>query len=353
MRSLLDSDVGRNVTGAVIGLAVVAISIVLGLTLAPREAAKPVAKPAVRPAAAAAPADVATASAAIAKPPAARSLEAYRGLGSWIDIYDTRAWQDPAAAVRDMAARGVRTIFVETANASAKTAIVYPDGVRAFITEAHARHMYVVAWYLPTMSADPLDYERVVQAIDFTTADGQRFDSFALDIESSTVKPEALRNQGLATLSARIRSHVGPKYELGAIVPSPYGLSLKKGSWNDFPYQAIAQTYDVFVPMDYYTYHASNAAQAYDITISCMRVLRAQPGCATIPVHMIGGIAEKSSPEQAQQFVRASRETGCIGASLYGWAGTTEAEWREMSSVLASWGPAGGNAGGASPGAPD
>ena len=344
MRWLMGGEVGRNVAGAILGLSVVAISVVLGLTLASGEAAKPTPKPAAAPIAAPdpIPAEVTTPPVAIppvavALAPAPSPLEAYRGLGSWIDIYDTRAWQDPAAAVRDLSARGVRTLFIETANFSAKTDIVYPDQLRAFISEAHARHMYVVAWYLPNMSADPLDYSRVVQAIDLTTADGQRFDSFALDIESSAVKPDALRNQGLAALSARIRSHVGPKYPLGAIIPSPYGLSLKKGSWNDFPYQAIAGTYDVFVPMDYYTYHAANAAQAYDITTSCMRVIRAQPGCSTIPVHMIGGIAEKSSPEEVQQFVRASRETGCIGASLYGWAGTTEPGWQEMAPV-ASWG---------------
>jgi hypothetical protein len=350
MRSIMNSDMGRNVAGAVIGLAVVAISVVLGLTLAKGQAARPPAKPAKKPAAAAvvasAPAEVATdtvttataAAAPVAAAPAGPSLEAYRGLGSWVDIYDAAAWKDPAGTVRDMAAHGVRTLFVETANFSAKTDIVYPDQLRVFIAEAHARHMYVVAWYLPNMSADPTDYNRVVQAIDLATADGQHFDSFALDIESSAVKPDALRNQGLAMLSARIRSHVGPKYPLGAIIPSPYGLNMKKGSWNDFPYQAIAQTYDVFVPMDYYTYHASNAAQAHDITIACMQVLRAQPGCATTPVHMIGGIAESSSAAEVQQFVRASQETGCIGASLYGWPGTTAADWQQLATVVVSAG---------------
>jgi hypothetical protein len=348
MRSRMNSDIARNVTGAVLGLAVVAVSVILGLTLAKGEAAKPVAKPLAKSAVAAtAPATaaadpVATATIAVALVPtfaAGPSLEAYRGLGSWVDIYDAAAWRDPAGTVRDLSARGVRTLFIETANFGAKTDVVYPDQLRAFITEAHARHMYVVAWYLPNMSSDPTDYRRVVQAIDLTTADGQRFDSFALDIESSVVKPDALRNQGLATLSAQIRSHVGPKYPLGAIIPSPYGLSLKKGSWNDFPYQAIAQTYDVFVPMDYYTYHdAGNPAKAYDITMACMQVIRAQPGCSTIPVHMIGGIAEKSSPQEVQQFVRATRETGCIGASLYGWPGTTAAAWNELAAARVSGG---------------
>ena len=343
MRSRIDSDFVRNVTGAIVGLAVVVASVVLVVTLAKGQPARPVAKPAPAPAAAAVATDTVATAAVAAVPvkvvPTGPSLEAYRGLGSWVDIYDAAAWKDPAATVRDMSANGVRTLFVETANFGAKTDLVYPDQLRAFIAEAHARHMYVVAWYLPNMSADPTDYRRVAQAIDLATTDGQRFDSFALDIESSVVKPDALRNQGLATLSAQIRSHVGPKYPLGAIIPSPYGLSRKKGSWNDFPYQAVAQTYDVFVPMDYYTYHdAGNPQQAYDITMACVRVIRAQPGCATTPIHMIGGIAEKSSPAEVQQFVRATRETGCIGASLYGWPGTTAADLRELAAVAVSGG---------------
>ena len=34
-----------------------------------------------------------------------RSIEAYRGLGSWVDIYDERAWKNPAAAVADIEAQ--------------------------------------------------------------------------------------------------------------------------------------------------------------------------------------------------------------------------------------------------------
>ena len=34
--------------------------------------------------------------------PSTASVDAYRGLASWVDIYDTRAWRDPAAAVSDM-----------------------------------------------------------------------------------------------------------------------------------------------------------------------------------------------------------------------------------------------------------
>jgi hypothetical protein len=263
--------------------------------------------------------------------PAGPSLDAYRGLASWVDIYDTRAWNDPAAAVSDMAAHGVRKLFVETGNSSAASAIFKPDAQRTFIREAHARGMRVVAWYLPELLHPSLDYDRVAQTIGFRTAEGQKFDSFALDIESGAVRQVIARNQALEALSLKIRELAGPAYPLGAIIPSPVGLNRKNGYWPTFPYEMLSRTYDVFVPMSYYTYHGKGGPEAYADTLANMRILRAQPGCATTPVHLIGGIAEKSSPNEVAAFVRAARENGCIGASLYGWTGTSPSHWQELS----------------------
>ena len=42
-------------------------------------------------------------------------LTAYQGMGVWVDIYDP-SWAHPREAVRRMAARGVRTLYLETSN---------------------------------------------------------------------------------------------------------------------------------------------------------------------------------------------------------------------------------------------
>jgi hypothetical protein len=264
------------------------------------------------------------------------SLDPYRGLASWVDLYDTRAWSDPAAAVRDMASHGVRTIFIQTANYSSTSGIVHPEALRTFIVEAHARHMYVVAWYLPDLKPTAKDYGRVAEATDFSAGFGQSFDSFALDIEATVVKSETQRNTALTALTDLIRAHVGRGYALGAIIPPPLAISKQKGYWNAFPFAMLAKSYDVFLPMHYYTYDIHTAATTYTSTLANMKFLRAQPGCAKIPVHMIGGISEKSSTAQVQAFVRAVGETGCIGASMYGWAGTSAKEWQALDVVKAS-----------------
>ena len=263
----------------------------------------------------------------------APSLAAYRGLGSWVDIYDKPVWTNPDVVVKDMASHGVRTLYIETGNSKSKTAIFNPKAQSAFIRAAHARGIKVVAWYLPSLKHVTSDYKRIAAAIAFKTSGGQRFDSFALDIESSAVKSERTRNHRLKALSAKIRKHVGRSYPLGAIIPSPVALAKKKGYWNTFPYASVAKTYNVLVPMGYYTYHGKGAAAASADALGNVRILHSRPGCARVPVHLIGGIAENSTAAQVAAFAKATQKAGCIGASLYGWMGTTAADWKALHAI--------------------
>ncbi len=265
--------------------------------------------------------------------PAQTRIGAYRGLGSWVDIYDDRAWKDPAAAVADMAAHGVKTLYLETGNSRSSGELFKPEKIKQFISESHAHDMKIVAWYLPDMIDPAKDFSRINSAIQLQTSDGQRFDSFALDIESGAIKSQKPRNRALMALSRQIRAAVGPAYPLGAIIPSPVGLSRKGSYWGTFPYTDLAPIYDVFVPMGYYTYHGKGAALSYSDTVGNARILRSKPGCSAVPIHMIGGIAEKSSTAEVQAFVRGTQESGCIGASLYSWPGTKAGAWSALAGV--------------------
>ena len=154
-------------------------------------------------------------------------------------MYDAAAWDDPAAAVADMAAHGVRTLYIETANYHypASASMFRPAAMAVFIQECHARKMKIVAWYLPGFKDLDKDYKRSMAAIDFRTSDGQKFDSFALDIEDSHVKPASTRSARLRTLSARIRTAVGKSYPLGGIIPSPAGMKHQRELLAGLPLQ--------------------------------------------------------------------------------------------------------------------
>jgi hypothetical protein len=265
-----------------------------------------------------------------ATPRGVPSIEAYRGLGCWVSIYEKAAWADPESAVRDMAGHGVKTLYLQSGNTNSKGVVYNVPAQQRFIVAAHASGMKVVAWYLPEMKDLAYDFDRIAAAIGLRTADGQSFDSFALDIESTKVKDTSVRATALAALTVRIRALVGPSYPLGGIVPSPVGIAKQTGFWNDFPYAAVAKSYDVMLPMAYYTYHGKGAAAAAADIATSMKILRATPGCAKVPVHMIGGLAAKSKPADVGAFASQSLASGCIGASLYSWSGTNAAEWAAL-----------------------
>jgi hypothetical protein len=201
------------------------------------------------------------------------------------------------------------------------------------IEEAHARGIKVVAWYLPGFSDPGRDYRRSLAAIRFRSAAGQRFDSVALDIEASVVKDVGLRTSRLLALSARIRDAVGRAYPLGAITPSPAGMVLHTNYWPGCPYEELASFYDVFVPMGYYTYHGDGYGNAYRDTRANIRIIREETGRPGMPIHVIGGEAARSSGAEVTAFVRALREHGALGGSVYDWATTTDAGWRALLNV--------------------
>jgi hypothetical protein len=76
-------------------------------------------------------------------------------------------------------------------------------------------------------------------AIRFRLSTGQRFDSFALDIEATVVSNPATRTRRLLTLARWIRAGVGSRYPLGAITPNPIGLDTLPHFWPNFPYQQL------------------------------------------------------------------------------------------------------------------
>ena len=267
---------------------------------------------------------------------AERLVEPYRGLGAWVDIFEERAWRSPAKTVADMASHGVRTIYLQTSNYSQDDAIVHPDGVAAFLTAAHKRDMKVVAWYLPGFAKLARDRQRSFAAIDYRSPAGEKFDSFGLDIEASILGPPSERTKRLLRLSKRIREHAGASYPLGAIIPSPVGIGLNKGYWPKFPYRGLADIYDAFIPMGYFTYHVNGPEKVHNETARNVEIIRDRTNDPAIPIHLIGGVADDASGAEVQAFVNAVREHGLIGGSLYNWSLTKAHDWAPLETLPAN-----------------
>jgi len=267
---------------------------------------------------------------------AAANLAAYRGLGSWVDIYDTYEWDHPRDTVRKMKRRGVRTLYLETGNYHSGPAIFRPQATDRFIHAAHRRGMKVVAWYLPAFTDLRTDLKRSMAAVRYRTSRNQRFDAFGLDIEAPLVHPISVRIQRMLRLSRRIRERVGSSYPLGAIVPSPYGMRKVPGYWGpvrDFPWARLARIYDVFVPMSYFTYRVQGAAKVFPYNSFNVRLIRRETSDPKVPIHLIGGIAGDSTRKEVRAYVRAGRAYGTLGGSLYAFDSSRSGHWEELASI--------------------
>jgi hypothetical protein len=281
-------------------------------------------------------------SAAFAVPAAAAAptatLDPYRGLATWVDIWDTGVWQNPEAAVAAIAARGARTVFLETSNFNQDEAIRRPGRIARFLEAAHARGMQVVAWYLPGFLKPAKDVERSLAAIRFRTSRGHEFDGFALDIESHAVRSAELRTRRLLRVADDLRRAVGPDYRLGAIIPSPRGLELSPNAWPGFPYAALAARFDVFVPMVYFTYRTKSPQRTLAYVKNSIAILRRETGDPSVRIHVIGGVGNRARPGQTKAFVDAVCGAGVLGGSLYDFETTSSAKWSQLSRVASCTG---------------
>lgn len=320
-----------------------------------QEARRPAQSPAAEAPAAATPAPAATkdeekvavaaapatpAPAAVAVPPAPKTV-AFEGLGTWVDAYDwsrelTRAPQPPVRPedVDEMAAKGVKTIYLQASMRSAKApnAILSPDLLEQFIERAHAKNMYVVGWYLPRFEAHDknIDLLNTLQMKNFKTKSGQTFDAIAVDIEwVKSVPDHGLRSWILIDYSQKLRQSVGRDYPVGAITMPPVQTEIVNPRfWPGYPYEQLRHEYDVWMTMGYWTdrKESSGWRHSYNYTNENIRRLKARLG-PDAKIHPIGGIGNLSSAADYDGFVRSATENGAIGASIYDWATQAPDTW--------------------------
>jgi hypothetical protein len=261
----------------------------------------------------------------------AQQKSVYAGLGTWVDIFATATWAEPQRAVAAMARDGVGTLYLQTGNYSQHVDLVRRRALGRFVDAAHAAGLRVVAWYLPSLADPAQDSRRALAAIRFRSVEGERFDSFALDIEASLVRPVSLRTRRLLRLSARLRDAVGAHYELGAITPGPVGLRKHPRYWPGFPYRQLARFYDAFLPMAYFTdahVHGTEPARAY--LAADVAGIRRRTGDPRVPIHLIGGIAGSMGAAENAGFMRAVADCAPLGYSLYEFPLTSQATWTAL-----------------------
>jgi len=293
---------------------------------------------AVRRAASVAALALAVVSVAAASAPAAQRADAsvFGGLGTWVDIYDRAVYAAPERTAQRIAARRVRTVWVETANDGALVDVVDPVRLGRFVDALHARGVRVVAWYLPGHVKPALDQRRALAMLSFRSATGGAFDGVALDIESTKLRNVALRSRRAVTLTRQLRAAAGDVPL--AIVPfNPRGLERRPATWPRFPWADLAASADAFAPMVY----TGGALKGFDATYGyvtrALRLLRLSTADPDVQIHVAGGVADRLGPDELAGFVAAIEDDGgTIGVSLYDWMTTTPRAWRALAPLGAA-----------------
>jgi len=264
---------------------------------------------------------------------------AFRGLGTWVDVYDyvpgfPEGGGPPPVSVDsidDMHALGVRTLYLQSAQDDTRItgATVAPKLLGAMLRRAHDRGIRVVAWYLPKFSDVAADLRRI-KALAVFRSKGEVFDGIALDIEWTQGVPDPpARNAALVKLARKARSVVRDR-PLGAIVLDPVLLEdVNSKYWPGFPWKKVADVFDVWLPMTYWTNRetASGFRDGFVYADENIRRVRKRIGDPAAAVHPIGGIANQASTEDYIGFVRAAQRRDAIGWSVYDFNTTTSAVW--------------------------
>jgi hypothetical protein len=271
------------------------------------------------------------------------SPRAFAGLGTWVDVYDYGPkFQSSASAlpsvtpasVDDMARLGVKTLYLQAAQDDTRSEgnLVDRKLVGKILARAHRHGVKVVAWYLPHFADVDRDLAHI-KAMDEFRVHGQRFDGIALDIEwTNDVKDVAVRNRALIDLAAQTR-HLVTRVPLGAIVLEPVLIEdVNPAYWPGFPWRALRDSFDVWLPMSYWTNRstASGWRDSFRYTRENVRRVRADLGERDAAVHAVGGVADRANPGDDAGFVNAAKRSHAIGWSVYDYATTSSSAWPRL-----------------------
>ena len=283
-----------------------------------------------------------SASKAAAPKPKGPSLSAFKGLGAWIDLYDYESVV-PETAAADMAANGVKTLYLQTARwnrPGPNTSQVFFDIpiLERWVHAAHANKMKVVGWYLPAYDNMTREIARTKAIALYRTSSGERFDALGIDIEYKDQMPTlAAWNAAVAEHARRVRSKVGASYPVAAIVPAPLAMEIYPQNWVGFPWASLAQSSDLFMPMAYWSFRhdcdskPQHCASGY--TSGNVERVRQLTGMPNVPVHVIGGVGDGINTGEVSDFVDAALATKVYGASLYDYVTTKPSYWAPLAEL--------------------
>lgn len=254
------------------------------------------------------------------------------GKGLWFTNYLAHH-SDMDTLMRAAKLAGVTHLYAEVA--ITEYGFYGRDSLDRLLPAAHRQGISVIAWVYPTLSDISADIRMTQQVLQYVGPHGERPDGYATDVE------EVDDSASVYAYGQVIRALAGPDALLVAAVFHPYAQAY-------YPYAAIAASWNVLAPMDYWHSQRDRAYAPHDVStfeansLTTIRASMSALGAAhPIPVEELGqtydmyssdGVDLGNGPSGAEVTVdlRTARDYGCIGASFFEWQTASQDEWAAL-----------------------
>ena len=252
------------------------------------------------------------------------NLALLRGTGMWLTPA-VLSIAPPAALVEAARMNGITHLYVEVASSHNGGRFANSTELGRLLPIAHRAHIAVIAWVYPLLADLPDDVAAGVEAATYTAPSGDRADGLAADIESNLEEP-IVRAYGQI-----LRARLGRAALMVATVYPPNSY------WGQrTPFRAIAQSFDLIAPMDYWHLRARpyGAADAYAYVRQSISDIREATGDPVVPIEVLGQMFDlfgdgHESPcgAEIQAAWQATHDERAEGISFFEWNHATPEEW--------------------------
>ena len=227
------------------------------------------------------------------------------GAGIWANLWNYPPPDESEAYCLTLKEHGIRNLYIQTSRSNT-AAITQPEKLGSLIETCHRHGIRVIAWSFAELLNPEADADKMVQAAQFTSANGEHIDGIAPNLEKN------LEGWRIEKYSKAIRAKLGRNYPMLAVVYSPLNRCFEVAR---IPWPVLAKYYDGIAPMIYWN-SKYQKIEPYSYTVETVQKIRQLTGRPDIEIHAIGdGMGSK--PEAIKEFLRACRTVEATGVSLY------------------------------------
>lgn len=226
------------------------------------------------------------------------------GAGVWANLWNYPEG-DLDAYCHNLKVHGVRNLFIQTSRSNTP-GVRYPEKLGPLIEACHRNGVRVIAWSFAELFNPDTDADKMVEAAQFRSANGEHIDGVAPNLEKN------LEPWRIEKYSKKVREKLGPNYPMVAVVYSPLNkcFEVKRISW-----PLLAKYYDAIAPMIYWN-SKYEKIEPYSYTVSTIKTIRKLTGKSDIEISAIGD-GMGSGGIAIGEFLRACHDAEATGISLY------------------------------------